>query len=237
VNFAFVISSLFSCGLAGPHTHCRNLECKFPFHSPTPTTARRDTSLASHAAKNKHPIQLDLLPRDAASGLRSRLSDQGAGSSALVLPVRGQYADCLVVAGKTVDAGLDENQAELAVLVLAVALKVLADGDGLYGYRSAHSIPLTQKREGGRGLYLTFLISIHRSSGISGASPSIKSLCQPNDQQRRNRRIVRSSFVFPSLSYRGGWVELRPSSQKDCRAIKSSTTTTITTGYFVSIPM
>jgi hypothetical protein len=30
-----------------------------------------------------------------------------------------------------VDAGLDENQAELAVLVLAVALKVLSDGDGL----------------------------------------------------------------------------------------------------------
>lgn len=31
------------------------------------------------------------------------------------------------------DAGLDENQAELAVLVLAVALEVLADGDGLVG--------------------------------------------------------------------------------------------------------
>jgi hypothetical protein len=30
-----------------------------------------------------------------------------------------------------VDTRLDENEAELAVLVLAVALKVLADGDGL----------------------------------------------------------------------------------------------------------
>lgn len=29
------------------------------------------------------------------------------------------------------DTGLDENEAELAVLVLAVALKVLADSDGL----------------------------------------------------------------------------------------------------------
>ena len=29
------------------------------------------------------------------------------------------------------DTGLDENQAELAVLVLAVALEVLADGNGL----------------------------------------------------------------------------------------------------------
>ena len=29
------------------------------------------------------------------------------------------------------DTGLDQNEAELGVLVLAVALKVLADGDGL----------------------------------------------------------------------------------------------------------
>lgn len=29
------------------------------------------------------------------------------------------------------DTGLDENEAELGVLVLAVALEVLADGDGL----------------------------------------------------------------------------------------------------------
>lgn len=29
------------------------------------------------------------------------------------------------------DTGLDQNQAELGVLVLAVALKVLADSDGL----------------------------------------------------------------------------------------------------------
>jgi hypothetical protein len=29
------------------------------------------------------------------------------------------------------DTGLNENQAELAVLIFAVALKMLADGDGL----------------------------------------------------------------------------------------------------------
>lgn len=29
------------------------------------------------------------------------------------------------------DTGLDENEAELGVLVLSVALKVLPDGDGL----------------------------------------------------------------------------------------------------------
>jgi hypothetical protein len=47
------------------------------------------------------------------------------------LPGGGKDSDGLVVAGKTVDTGLDENQAELGVLVLAVALKVLADSDGL----------------------------------------------------------------------------------------------------------
>jgi hypothetical protein len=37
-----------------------------------------------------------------------------------------------------VDTGLDENEAELGVLVLAVALKVLADSDGLLGMESAN---------------------------------------------------------------------------------------------------
>ena len=37
----------------------------------------------------------------------------------------------LVVAGQAVDARLDQNQAELSVLVLAVALEVLPAGDCL----------------------------------------------------------------------------------------------------------
>lgn len=60
-----------------------------------------------------------------------RLSDNGAGSSGLVLPGGGQDTDGLVVTSQTVDSGLDENEAELGVLVLAVALKVLADSDSL----------------------------------------------------------------------------------------------------------
>ena len=60
-----------------------------------------------------------------------RLCDQSAGSGALVLPGWWQDADGLVVAGETVDTGLDENEAELGVLVLSVALKMLADSDGL----------------------------------------------------------------------------------------------------------
>lgn len=59
------------------------------------------------------------------------LSDQGAGSSTLVSPGGRKDTDGLVVAGQTVDTGLDENETELAVLVLAVTLEVLADGDGL----------------------------------------------------------------------------------------------------------
>lgn len=62
---------------------------------------------------------------------RLRLGDKGGGGGALVTPGGGQDTDGLVVAGQTVDTGLDQNQAELGVLVLAVALEVLADSDGL----------------------------------------------------------------------------------------------------------
>lgn len=62
---------------------------------------------------------------------RLRLCDQGGGSGGLVAPGGGKDTDGLVVAGQTVDTGLDQNEAELGVLVLAVTLKVLADSDGL----------------------------------------------------------------------------------------------------------
>ena len=55
------------------------------------------------------------------------------------------------------DAGLDQNEAELAVLVLAVALKMLADGDGLksssaLGHSQLSKRQLSQKH--------TFLMSM-----------------------------------------------------------------------------
>lgn len=59
------------------------------------------------------------------------LRDNGAGGSGLVLPGGREDTDGPVVTGQTVDTGLDENETELGVLVLAVALKVLADGDSL----------------------------------------------------------------------------------------------------------
>lgn len=60
-----------------------------------------------------------------------RLGDEGGGGRGLVAPGGGQNTDGLVVTGQTVDTGLDQNEAELGVLVLAVALEVLADGDSL----------------------------------------------------------------------------------------------------------
>lgn len=59
------------------------------------------------------------------------LCDHGGSGGGLVLPVGGEDTDSAVVTGETVDTRLDENEAELGVLVLAVALEVLADRDGL----------------------------------------------------------------------------------------------------------
>jgi len=61
----------------------------------------------------------------------ANLCDEGGGGGALVSPGGREDTDGLVVARETVDTGLDENQAELGVLVLAVALEVLSDGDSL----------------------------------------------------------------------------------------------------------
>jgi len=49
-----------------------------------------------------------------------------------LFPGRRQNTNSLVVTRQAVNPGLDENEAELAVLVLAVALKVLSHGDSLF---------------------------------------------------------------------------------------------------------
>jgi len=59
------------------------------------------------------------------------LRDEGRSGVGLVLPVGRQDSLSLVVPGQPVDPGLDENEPELGVLVLAVALQVLADANGL----------------------------------------------------------------------------------------------------------
>ena len=59
------------------------------------------------------------------------LCNEGGCGGRVVLERWGDRLCLLVVSGKTVDTRLDENEAELGVLVLAVDLKVLADGNGL----------------------------------------------------------------------------------------------------------
>jgi hypothetical protein len=78
-----------------------------------------------------HDDPIGFLRRPQSSQHERRLCDKGGGSGALVAPGGGQDTDGLVVARQTVNAGLDQNEAELGVLVLAVTLKVLADSDGL----------------------------------------------------------------------------------------------------------
>jgi len=62
----------------------------------------------------------------------TRLCDQGAGGGALVLPVGLEDTNGLVVSAETVDSGFDQNETELGVLVLAVALEMLAHGNSLF---------------------------------------------------------------------------------------------------------
>ncbi len=59
------------------------------------------------------------------------LGDQGGGGGRIVLPVGSQLTGRLVVARQAVNLGFNQNQTELGVLVLAVALQVLADLHGL----------------------------------------------------------------------------------------------------------
>ena len=49
----------------------------------------------------------------------------------LLLPGGRKLLSTLVVTGETVNTALDQNQTELGVAVLSVALQVLSDGDGL----------------------------------------------------------------------------------------------------------
>lgn len=115
------------------------------FPSCIPNSLTRESSISS-TSLHQRPSQ----------ALISCLSDHGAGGGGLVLPVRGHDADGTVVTGETVDTGLDENEAELGVLVLAVALKVLADGDGLcYGISRLKGLDIAYDR-----VALTFLINM-----------------------------------------------------------------------------
>ena len=65
-----------------------------------------------------------------------RLCNEGRSSRRVVLERWRDLLLGLVVASQTVDTGLDENETELRVLVLAVGLKMLANGNSLL-----HKVP------------------------------------------------------------------------------------------------
>jgi hypothetical protein len=63
--------------------------------------------------------------------VREGIGDEPEEEGDELFPCWWENTNGLVVARETVDTGLDKNEAELGVLVLAVALEVLADRDGL----------------------------------------------------------------------------------------------------------
>ena len=81
----------------------------------------------SRSSRSRHSHDSTLPKRSR----RGRLGNEGGSGSRVVLERRGDLLLGLVVAREAVNARLDENEAELGVLVLAVGLEVLADGDGL----------------------------------------------------------------------------------------------------------
>lgn len=64
-------------------------------------------------------------------GAREKNPEKCFGFDDVLLPGRRESLNRLVVAGEAVDTGLDQNETELGIEVLAVDLKVLTDGHGL----------------------------------------------------------------------------------------------------------
>jgi len=90
---------------------------------------------------------------------RLHLSNKGAGSGALISPVGGEVTDTAVVSGETVDPGLDENEAELGVHILSVALEVLSDGNSLLE-GEGQLVMFRDTKRGSDWLRQTFLIKL-----------------------------------------------------------------------------
>lgn len=59
------------------------------------------------------------------------LRNQGAGGCTLIPPSGWEMSDGLVISRQAMNPGLDKDQSELGVFVLAVPFEMLANGDGL----------------------------------------------------------------------------------------------------------
>ncbi len=85
------------------------------------------------ARRSRGPLARDTRPHPPnPSSEYNRSCDEGGSGRRVVLEGWGDLLLRLVVARETVDTRLDENEAELRVLVLAVDLEVLAHGDRLF---------------------------------------------------------------------------------------------------------
>ena len=73
---------------------------------------------------------------DSTSALKSvetlRCSDEGVCLLGVVSPGWGKRLNVAVVAGESVNTGLNENQSELGIFVLSELFQMLSDGDGLF---------------------------------------------------------------------------------------------------------
>ena len=68
--------------------------------------------------------------------IRGYSGDERRGSGRVVFECWSDLLLCLVVAGKAMNTGLNQDQTELGVLVLPVGLEVLANSNGLL-----HEVP------------------------------------------------------------------------------------------------
>jgi len=164
------------------------------------TTTQRLTKSCKEAGRpfapshHKPPTRLGMVA--------SRLGNQGAGGRRLVLPGRGEDTDGLVVAGQTVDTRLDENEAELGVLVLAVALKVLADGDSLN--QSAQYIRYMIILD---SYLLDKHVQVLRNIGSKACSNN-HSVSLVTKQRHSPTLVSHASIIFASADSRSGGVPL-----------------------------
>ena len=74
--------------------------------------------------------------------MSSSLCHQSTCSSALVSPCWWEDTNGLVVPRQTVNTGFNEDEAKLRVFIFAIALEVLADGNGLE--QVSHRLKLCQ---------------------------------------------------------------------------------------------
>lgn len=150
---------------------------------------------------------------------RGHLRDEGRGGGRLVLPDGRELLGALVVARQAVNARLDEDEAELGVLVLAVALEVLAHGDGLLDEvvevlrelrREAVLLEKAEDGAAGDGLHLGNAVGVteddadlRRGEALLGELADERIDIVGSDlEPRRRRALVREGRAGLSLSVR-----------------------------------